>query len=169
MLRRGWPRSVRVRNSTLGYGLRSLDPPSEHRTIRLTADLPRRSDSSARASQTDNTSWIEAHFHADPNAISGNRFMSLKLCSPFLAAMFKGMDGAARSEWAGAGRWVSGQSFRDTLRERGVSYRKSINDKSFMVESRFCNQASFEQEYEYRCTAYEYDCADDHSTGLRIA
>jgi hypothetical protein len=138
-------------------------------TIRLTADLPRRSDSSARASQTDNTSWIEAHFHADPNAISGNRFMSLKLCSPFLAAMFKGMDGAARSEWSGAGRWASGQSFRDTLSERGVSYRKSINDKSFKVESRFCHQASFEQEYEYRCTEYEYDCADDHSTGLRIA
>jgi len=61
------------------------------------------------------------------------------------------------------------QSFRDTMSERGVSYRKSINVHSFMVGNRFCHQASFEQEIEYLCTEYECDCADDHSTGLRLA
>jgi hypothetical protein len=61
----------------------------------------------------------------------------------------------------------TGQRFRDTLSELGVSYRRSIDVRSRLVECRFCHQASFDKENESRCTEYQSNCADDHSTGLR--
>ena len=60
-------------------------------TIRFSSDLPRRFDSTWIASQTESTSWIEAHSSADPRAISKKQFLSFKRCLPLPSAMFSGM------------------------------------------------------------------------------
>jgi hypothetical protein len=48
---------------------------------------------------------------------------------------------------------------RDLKGEGNVIDRQAIDVQSLMVESRFWYQRSFEYEYEYRCTEYEYESA----------
>ena len=77
------------------------------------------------------------------------------------------IDSSETSKTA-AFRWVSlpadaTEGSDDLVRQRNVVDRGTINVQSFMVESRFCHHASFEYEYEYRCTEYEYDCPDEQA------
>jgi hypothetical protein len=82
---------VPVRDGTLGYGLGSLDQPSEHRhdpfQVRFSATV--RFVVKGIASRQFVVD--EGDCNADPRAISKNQFLSLRLCFPFPSAMFKGM------------------------------------------------------------------------------